>query len=367
LVAQTRIVDTISAIGAEAWNACFSGELEDYDYLLAVEEAGIVGFSWRYVRVEENGRVLAAMPAFLTDYCLDTTLAEGALRGGVRRIRQRFSRFLTMKLACLGSPESECGLVGFHPSVPESRKRELVSQLMTAFEHYAVRQGYKLIGIKDIPTQHRALWDEAAQGFSAIPGMATAHLDIDFATIDEYLSRLSRDTRKDMRRKLKRAGPIRIEQRTNIDDVLPDVLKLYRDTRERSHFQFEELTAEYFRGVLSHMGDRALCTLYWHGHTLLAANLMLKDKLKLLDKFFCMDGIEGRKHNLYFVSWFHNLQYCLDHGIPHYQSGQACYDDKLRLKSHLNPNWIMFKHASAIAGRMLKFVAPLLAMSKEAT
>src|ERR1700680_2877719 len=102
LVAQARVVDTISAIGAEAWNACFSRELEDYDYLLAVEEAGIAGFSWRYVKVEENGRVLAVMPAFLTDYYLDTTLDESALRRGVGRIRQRFSRFLTMKLACLG-------------------------------------------------------------------------------------------------------------------------------------------------------------------------------------------------------------------------------------------------------------------------
>lgn len=365
LVAQGRVVSSLRSVDCAAWNACFPGELENYDYLLAVEMAGIAGFSWRYVMIEENGRIIAAMPAFLTDYHLDTTLDDGRLRRTVRTIRKHFPRFLTMKLACLGSPETECGLIGFHPSVSDARKEELLIQLLTAFEHYAIMDGYKLIGIKDIPAQHKALWEKAAPDYSALAGMATAHLNIDFKTIDEYLSHLSYKSRKDMRRKLKSMEEIRIEERANIDDALPEVLKLYRDTKERSEFQFEELTEAYFCGVLAHMPDRAFCTLYWHENTLLAANLMLKDRNKLLDKFFCMDGVRGREYNLYFLSWFHNLEYCLDNGIGHYQSGQACYDNKLRLKSYLNPNWMMFRHTNPIIGKLLKLIAPLLAMGED--
>ncbi len=365
LVAQARVHYYIRAIGADAWNSCFPGELEDYRYLLALEGADIAGFAWRYVTVEENGRVLAAIPAFLTDYHLDTTLEDGALRRIIRNIRRIFPRFFTLKLACLGSPETECGLVGFHPSVAESRKGELLTQLLSAFEYYALSQGYKLIGIKDIPVRHKALWDEAAQDFTAMQGMASAYLDIDFSSMDDYLSRLSGETRKDMRRKLKTAGGIQIEQCACIDDVLPDIMQLYQETKARSELQFGELTEDYFRGILTQMKGKAFCTLYWHEQELLAANLILHDKRTLLDKFFVM-GSAGRRYNLYFLSWFHNLQYCLDHGLSCYQSGQAGYDTKLRLKSDLQPSWMLFKHANPFLNRLLRMIAPLLAIDEEA-
>ncbi|NDF12577.1 MAG: GNAT family N-acetyltransferase [Proteobacteria bacterium] len=362
---NVRVVESIQAIDAVAWNTCFPNELENYDYLLAVEEAGIQGFTWCYAVVEEHKQIVAAMPAFLTDYTLDTTLDDGKLRRLIRRIRTRFPRFLTMKLACLGSPETECGLIGFHPSVNEERKSALTAELLAGFEHYAHINGCKLIGIKDIPMDHKRLWAISAPAYTAIPGMATAQLMINFKTINEYMACLSSNSRKDMRRKLRSAEHIRIEERTNIDDVLPKVLALYKDTKERSEFQFEELTEAYFRGVLARMPGKALCTLYWQGEELLAANVMLKDERTLLDKFFCMDGVRGREHNLYFLSWFHNLQYCLDHGIKRYQSGQACYENKLRLKSGLNSNWMMFRHTNPVMGCLLRLIAPMLAMENE--
>ncbi len=362
LLAHVRVVESIRQVGAEAWNSCFVRELEAYHYLLAVEESAIAGFAWRYVLIEKHGQLLAAMPAFLTDYRLDTTLEKGALRRGIERMRALLPRFLTMKLACLGSPATESGVVGFHTSVSEAQKPELLAQLIEGFEHYAVAQGYKLLGIKDIGAQHKGLWHQAAPCYTAIDGLATAHLDINFASVDEYLERLSKDTRKDMRRKLKAAHHIRVEERTNIDDVLPRVLQLYRETKARSEFEFEELTEAYFRGVLAHMNGGAFCTLYWQGEQLLAANLMLRDEHKLLDKFFCMDGAEGRKHNIYFLSWFYNLRYCIEHRIAHYQSGQACYANKLRLKSYLNPNAMLFRHANPVIGGVLRLIAPLLAM-----
>src|SRR4029079_706239 len=77
---QTCIAISIRDIGKEAWNACFPDEIEDYDYLLAIEQAGMEGFVWRYVALLENGRVIAAMPMFLTDYPLETTIESKTLR-----------------------------------------------------------------------------------------------------------------------------------------------------------------------------------------------------------------------------------------------------------------------------------------------
>ena len=120
---------SIRSVGRDAWNACFHDQVEDYDCLLAIEEAGIDGFEWRYITIVEDGRVSAAMPAFLCPYALDTTLEDGVLRRLVRRVRQRIPRFLTLRLACLGSPCTETGVVGFHPEVSSERRGGLFAEL----------------------------------------------------------------------------------------------------------------------------------------------------------------------------------------------------------------------------------------------
>ena len=362
-VAQTRVFDSIRDIGRDAWNKCFAGEVEDYDCLLAIEEAGIAGFAFRYVTVVENGRLLAAMPAFLTDYQLDTTLEEGRLRQILRRIRQTYARFLTLKLACLGSPCTENGVTGFHPDLPEPRKAELFSLLLSGFERYAKANGCSLMGIKDVPEPTTAAFGAIFldRAFAGIPGLPTAWLDINFDSIDTYMSRLSSGTRKDMRRKMKSFEKIRIENRSDFGTMLPQVMALYHDTRNRSEWQFEELTADYFDGVLRHMQGRSFCTFYYAGDQLLAANLLVHDGNTLIDKFFCMNSAEGRAYNLYYLSWFTNLRHCLEHGMTRYQSGQAYYENKIRLGSQLTRNTMYFKHRNPVVQWALRLASPLFA------
>lgn len=358
----THVAGSIREIGREAWNACFPGQVEDFDCLLAIEGAGIAGFTWRYVTVLADDRVVAAMPAFLCPYPLDTTLEAGLLKRGVHRIRQIFPSFLTLRLACLGSPCTETGVAGFHPDVPEYLHETLFSKLLDGFERHATVEGCSLWGLKDIagPTALEFTAPLSKRGYAAIDGMPTAWLDIDFDTIDAYMSRLSGGTRKDMRRKLKSFGGVRVEIRTDFGDLLPRVMELYRNTRERSQWQFEELTPAYFSGILDHMKGRSFCCLYFVGTRLLAANLLVHDEGTLIDKFFCMDGEEGRPYNLYFLSWFTNLRYCLDHGLHRYQSGQAYYENKVRLGSKLTSNSMFFRHRNPVLQAVLRLASPLL-------
>lgn len=353
------VADSIRDVGREAWNACFVDQVEDYDCLLAIEEAGITGFEWRYVTVVENGRICAAMPAFLCDYALDTTLEDGMPRRLLRRVRKLFPRFLSLRLACLGSPCTETGAVGFLPDVPEARRAALFSELLATFERYAAAENCQLVGVKDIDEQTatRIAAPLEERGYAAIGGLPTAWLDIDFDSVDSYLARLSSGTRKDMRRKLKSSQLVRVEMRSEIGDLLPQVMELYYDTRNRSEWQFEELTPGYFQGLLKHMPGRSFCMLYFVGDRLLAANLLVHNEHTLIDKFFCMDAEAGRPYNLYFLSWFTNLRYCLQHGMRRYQSGQAYYENKVRLGSKLTSNAMFFRHRNLLVQMLLRQVS----------
>lgn len=355
------ILRTLRDVSSLSWNTCFLGEAENYDYLSAIEEAGIKGFSWTYVTAWDRGVLVAAMPAFLTDYALDTTL-QGVGKKITATIASAFPNLLRLKMACLGSPCTEAGIAGFHPRVNAADKPVILRAMALEFERYACAQGCKLISIKDVPEPMQPMWRPAIQALkcASLPGLPTAYLDIDFASIDEYMAQLSSATRKDMRRKLKAADAVEIRTTASLEDVLPQVMALYHDTRNRSEWQFEELTEDYFRGILANMAGQSFCTLYHVQGELLAANLLVQDAHTLIDKFFCMNSEAGRKYNLYFLSWFTNIRFCLEHGITRYQSGQAYYENKLRLGSKLTRNQMYFKHRNAFAQGILKLAAPAL-------
>ena len=80
-----------------------------------------------------------------------------------------------------------------------------------------------------------------------------------------------------------------------------------------------------------------------------------------------MDVEKGRQFNLYYMSWIDNVEYCLKEGLVCYQSGQAYYDNKVRLGSRLGANNMFFRHTNTVAQRALRFAAPYLAIATPGT
>jgi predicted N-acyltransferase len=129
-------------------------------------------------------------------------------------------------------------------------------------------------------------------------------------------------------------------------------MSLYRETLAKAEYTLEELTPAYFSGVMRDPRHRALCATYWLGGTLIGFNLVLRNRVCLLDKFFGMDAAAGREHNLYYLSWMENVRYCIEHGLARYQSGQGLEREKLRLGSRLAPNWLWYRHRNRLVDRM---------------
>jgi predicted N-acyltransferase len=357
-----RVVDAIGQIDRDAWNALFPGEPEDHDYLAAVEAAGLEGFGWRYIVAEIDARLLAAAPVFITRYALETTLEKGAGRAVVGVLGRVLPGLTTLRLACLGSPCTETAQIGWAAGLSPDQRDVLTRRMLAALDEMARVERCGLVAVKDAPATTAVACATALEpaGYHAVPGLPTAELAIDFDSVETYLGRLSPGTRKDMRRKLRAFDQVRVEVRRDLFGLEDQVMALYAGTRARGDLQFETLTAAYFTGVLRRMGERALCVLYFVGDELLAANLLLIGGGVLLDKFFCMSA-EGRRHNLYFLSWFTNLGLCLERGLGRYQSGQAAYENKLRLGSRLLPTTLHFRHRNPATNQVLRWISPLLA------
>lgn len=357
-----EVFDSIARIDRAEWDALFPGEIETWDYYRAVELAGLPGFAWRYFALREDGALLAAAPAFLTDYRLDTTIT-GALKRWTERLARLAPRLMSIRMLCLGSPVAEICHVGVAPDLVPQRRQALLAQLLAGLRRRAIEEKAGLIAVKDAPDGSPIDQACRAAGHTRLPGMPTAVLPIDFPDVDGYLKRLSRVTRKDIKRKMRNGAALRVEARDRIDDVLGPVMALYEATWQRSELRLEHLTPDYFTAVLRAMPSRAICFLYWEGDRLAAFNLVLLDGNRMIDKFFGTDAA-ARRLNLYHVSWMENIRQCLARGLTVFQAGQAFYGEKVRMGSRLDVNWQFFTHRSRALTFVLRQVSRLARLDR---
>jgi hypothetical protein len=363
---KLEIASSIDAFTAAEWNRLFPGELEDWSYYRATERARLAGFEWLYFGVRVDSELRAVVPAFITDYRLDTTL-DGRLRRVVGALARAAPRLLRPRMLALGSPVTETCHAGFAPHSSQADRQRMLALILDGCDARVAQHGAQLLAIKDAGDAQSALWEWAltARGMRRQPGLATAALALPYATLDDYLATLSRATRKDLRRKQRARAALRIEWRHDLDGIRDDIARLYRNTLERATMQLEELTTGFFDSVLAELGGRASCVCYWLGETLVAFNLVLHDGDRLIDKYIGMDYRHARELNLYYVSWMENVRYAIEHRIGVYQSGQGLPQEKLRMGSALSPNWLWYQHRNRLIDGTMKTAERALGLYRE--
>jgi predicted N-acyltransferase len=346
---ETTAHPSIDAFAPDAWNRLFPHELEDHQYLHAIERADIAGFRYLYFAVREDDRLLAAVPAFVTDYRLDTTV-QGGLRRVTETLAKFFPRLLRIPMLSLGSPVTERCRVGFAPDSTPEQHAAWLDAILSHMETVAAKEKFGMLAVKDAPLDE-PVWQQVCprHGLRALPGLPGATLDVPWSDVDGYLDSLGASTRKDLRRKWRAGAALKIEWHTDLAGIAEDVQRLYRETLARADLSFEELTPAYFENVLHGMPGRAFCVTYSEGERRLAFNLVLRDSERLLDKFLGMDYAAMDRYNLYHVSWLENIRFCIEHGIGVYESGQGLHGEKRRLGSALHANALWYRHRNRFA------------------
>jgi predicted N-acyltransferase len=368
---SARLHRSIVEIPRESWDSCFPGDPESWAYYRAVEIGGLTAFSWLYLSIAECGRIICVVPAFTTDYRLDTTM-QGRWKYILEPIVNRFTRLFTLRLACLGSPFADKCHLGFTPDILSDRQPEIVRLLLAELDRFAAASGIGLIAIKDLMDSEvdgRLAPTLRASGFSRQPSLPTAILHLQGKSEEGYFETLTRSTRKDVRRKMKGAALIRVEQRRGDGalGIVPEISRLHEAHRQRSAVdfgQFERLTPAYFNAVFSTLGDAAIVFLYWIGERLAGFNLAFESDRVLIDKFIGFETVGGQEPSLYVASWMNNVRYCIDRRIPALQTGQTGYAMKKRLGSTLLQSSLFFRHRTPVLNFILRLLGPLLAADR---
>jgi peptidoglycan biosynthesis/recognition FemAB-like protein len=301
------------------------------------------------------------VPAFATRFNLLTT-AEDSVRRRVMALPlyRHWQSLLTPRTCFVGTTVSEYALLP-----PDLAADRLVPALK---RRYADR--YPFLIVKDVP-QASPLLDAAsnryaqefeaackAAGFVLVEGQALAYVAMDFASIEDFIARLSSGRRKDIRRKLRARAELVIEsvplgsERFQNPVVLDEYYALYLNVFRQSEVHFDLLSAAFFRDVLQEASSGGVSFEYRHQGKLIGYNLCFVAGGMMVDKYVGFRYPEARELNLYFVSWFHNLAYALERGLTHYVAGWTDPE----IKAYLGASFTLTRHAVYVRNGLLRAI-----------
>lgn len=356
-----KIVDSVSEIKRDDWDSVFGDIPEGYQFYKTLEESKLQDFAFSYIALYQADTCLLIAPLFVTDFNLDIA-ADGFIEEIIQRIRKFNPRFMVVKTLFCGSPFREHGDLGIRKDIEE--KDILIGELIKTMSEFSKVKNTPFIIVKDFLKEETLLSDSlSAHGFFKVKSFPSTITELNFNSFDEYLKSLGHSTRKNLRRKIKKAysqADIKVKTAERIDDIVEDVHRLYENTYHNGTTKFERLTREFFVNVARNLYPHTKFFLYYVNGKLSAFNLCFVYKDLFIDKFIGFDYDISNQYNLYFVSWCFNIEWCLKNSIRFYQSGQTDYYPKLRLGGKLIPLYAYLKHKNPVVNSLFKLLAIFL-------
>jgi predicted N-acyltransferase len=359
-----KVLDSVKNIERPQWDSIFGDIPEGYDFFKTIEESNLEGFSFYYILIYEDKDLLLIAPLFVTDFNLDIVV-EGRKQKLIQFIRKLIPRFFILKTLFCGSPFGENGILGLRPGYED--KDIPVGELIRVIQSISGENNIPLVIFKDFLKENLPTLEPLKnRGFFRVGSFPTVVVELSFNSLEDYFRTLSRNTRKNLRRKIKKAESAKdmeVKVVDNVEVVIEDVYRLYLNTYNAGKVKFEKLTPEFFINIARNFQPQAKFFLYYVGGKLGAFNLCFVREDTLIDKFIGFDYDIAYKYNLYFFSWCYNIRWCLKNSIGYYQVGQTDYNPKLKLGGRLIPLYAYVKHESPILNLILRLLAKILGLT----
>lgn len=291
---------------------------------------------------------VAGVPRFLAKFDILTTLEPPLLRKLQRWPGyRRWSRRLRWETQFIGCTSSEYALL------PKGVNARAFADAIACDADPDVR----LLIVKDLARNSPLLGDDEnaacdalitaleARGFVLLEGMPLAWVAIDHANEEEYLSRVSSSRRKNIRRKLRSRADVEIEEIACGDSCFSDEAtidafhQLFANVHAQSEVHFDELTRDYLAALLREPEGDGVVFVYRRDGRMIGWNLCYLWRDALVDKYVGFAYPQAREHNLYALSWMHNLEFARLLGLKRYIAGWTDAEAKRQLGARFTMTW----------------------------
>ena len=318
--------------------------------LSLLQESGIDGFNLRSIVVSKDDAPILLLPLFETRFDL-STFVDGWIQKSLKVAGRLVPSLFQPRILGVGLLVGESSEIGIDPQIDAGTLESAFKMAFDALQRLATELKSDIVALYNF-SHYGGLPAEVLNTFHRAKCQSCARMPIDFKTLEEFLARLSRAARKDLRRKMRVAPEVRVIRSRNISPFLDRIYNLYRATVERSPMAFGAHNRLFFEKICERVPG-AEYTLYFVREELAAFNLLVVKQEAMVDKNFCMDYELGRKYNLYVLSWLENIRTCVERKIPLYYAGQGAEETKAHLGATFIPSFILFKHRRPVFDRLL--------------
>jgi uncharacterized protein len=318
--------------------------------LSLLQESGIEGFNLRSIVVLKEDAPILLLPLFETRFDLSTFM-EGWIKKSLKVAGRLIPSLFQPRVLSVGLLVEEWSEIGMDPQIDAGTLEAACKMAFGALQTLAAELKSDIVALYNF-NHYGKLPGEVFKKFNRVQYRSCARLPINFNSMEEYLSRLSRAARKDLLRKMRVAPEVRVIRSRNISPFRDRIYQLYLETVERSPMAFGAHNLLFFEKICERVPG-AEYTLYFVQEKLAAFNLLVVRQQGMVDKYFCMDYGLGRKYNLYVLSWLENVRTCVERKIPLYYAGQGTEKTKAHLGATLIPSFILFKHRQPVIDRFL--------------
>jgi len=309
--------------------------------LSLLQESGIDGFNLRSIVVSKDDVPVLLLPLFECLYDV-STFAKGWTKKSLKAAARLIPSIFHPRVLGVGLLEGGWSEIGTDPQIDAGTLEASWKMALGALQVLSTELKSDVVVFYNF-NHHGKLSGEVLKKFNRVPWLPCALLPITFNSLEEYLSRLSKAARKDLRRKMRVSHEVRVVRSRDISPYLERIYKLYLETVERGPTAFGVHNRLFLEKICERVPGTEY-TLYFVQEELVAFNLLVVKQEVMVDIFFCMDYELGRKYNLYVLSWLENLRTCVEQKIPLYQAGQGAEKTKAHMGSTFIPSLILFRH-----------------------
>jgi 8-amino-7-oxononanoate synthase len=343
LVSETH--DTIAHVPIDRWNSSIHNRnpLLHSDHLKAIEQSKINGIRPFYTLVTDG---ISDGIAYFFSMKMDFGKLGHKTGTGVNEtMKQWFPDFMVMDVL-------ECGLLsglGETISVEESRVKEYLPAIVRQMEASAEEMGSDVILIRDIPLERLDSYKEGLteKGFVPVLGFPTARLDLRWNSIGGYLDSLRAHISNTMRKQLLKLDVPEFSVEV-IHDYRPYSLRLeelWTGVYERSsEYDHEKLTAAYFSEINRCLNGKSFIIAIKRKDEIVSFSLGLDGSDTLYFLYTGFDERWNREYNLYFNSYYFEIQEAIKMGKKTIDYGVTAYDFKTKIGCELKPLIYFVKH-----------------------
>jgi predicted N-acyltransferase len=355
-----RIFHSIENVNKEEWDSIIpkNETFKKYDILRIIQNSHLDECRFFYLLFSDQDTLIASATLFVMKFNLDI-LAPDSFKNATNYIRKFYPAFLTTHLLGCGPALSICS--DSITVINYTYYSKVLNEINNYMKSIALTEKCSLLLYKEIKYTKagyfRCLF---SSGFSELPSLPNAILNIRWSSFDEYMASLRAKYRAKVNREIAKinADKIEITREQNCAFLAEKLWSLYLNVYEKSSFKFERLSRTFFEKILS--DTCSTIVLFRNKEIIIGFVLLMEEGSTLKPLCIGLDYSISYEYDIYFNMLYEIIKIAIDRGKTSIEFGQTSYFPKLRVGACLENLSLFVRIRRHFPNMIMKKILPKL-------